>query len=214
MACTAESTPLTATITIRARIELEKVGAGAPRRFRLRGGRRVGQAAAFTQRWPAQRIYGHSRRWGAPLEVDLEIIGCARLELCGSSDQPDTDFIVRVADEAPRPNTLHPELPTPAVTVSKGRENLDAHDSIGGHGRHRRNLYRWRMVSTDHRSALGGCAFSLYLGANVGTPRRGGAAKSKHPHMSSDLSPGKASKPPKEGRPKLRRQNFTRLMCE
>jgi putative CocE/NonD family hydrolase len=55
-----------------------------------------------------------------PLEVDLEVIGCARLELYGSSDQPDTDFIVRVADEAPRPNTLHPELPTPAVTVSKG----------------------------------------------------------------------------------------------
>jgi predicted acyl esterase len=55
-----------------------------------------------------------------PLEVDLEVIGCARLELYGSSDQPDTDFIVRVADEGPRPNTLHPELPTPAVTVSKG----------------------------------------------------------------------------------------------
>src|SRR5689334_10627374 len=55
---------------------------------------------------------------------------------------------------------------------------------------------------------------SFYLGTNEGTPRRGGAAKSKHPHMLSDLSPGNASKPPKDGSAKLRRQNFTMLMCE
>jgi hypothetical protein len=53
-----------------------------------------------------------------------------------------------------------------------------------------------------------------YFGVNVGAPRRGGAAKLKQLHMSSDLSLGNASKPPREGRPKLRRQNFTRLMCE
>lgn len=54
----------------------------------------------------------------------------------------------------------------------------------------------------------------FYFGTNVGTPVRGGAAKSKHPHISSDLSLGNASKPPSEGSPKLRRQNFTRLMWE
>jgi len=32
--------------------------------------------------------------------------------------------------------------------------------------------------------------------------------------MSSDLSFGKASKPPRDGNPKLRRQNFTMLTCE
>jgi hypothetical protein len=53
-----------------------------------------------------------------------------------------------------------------------------------------------------------------YFGTKEGTPRRGGAVKSKHPHMSSDLSFGKASKPPRDGNPKLRRQNFTRLTCE
>jgi hypothetical protein len=55
---------------------------------------------------------------------------------------------------------------------------------------------------------------SFYFGTTEGTPRRGGAVKSKHAHMLSDLSPGNASKPPKDGSAKLLRQNFTMLMCE
>jgi predicted acyl esterase len=55
-----------------------------------------------------------------PLEEDLEIIGNPRLELYASSDQLDTDFIVRISDVSPRPDGHHPELATPFVTVSKG----------------------------------------------------------------------------------------------
>jgi uncharacterized protein len=54
------------------------------------------------------------------LDEDLEVVGRPRLELYASSDQLDTDFFVRVADESPRPPELHPELPSPALFVSKG----------------------------------------------------------------------------------------------
>lgn len=56
----------------------------------------------------------------SPLAEDTEVIGCARLVLYVSSDQPDSDFIVRVTDVSPRSDGLDPELPTPARTVTKG----------------------------------------------------------------------------------------------
>lgn len=55
-----------------------------------------------------------------PLTEDLQVVGCPRLELFASSDQLDTDFIVKVSDVGARPEQLHPELPTPATTVTKG----------------------------------------------------------------------------------------------
>jgi len=54
------------------------------------------------------------------LPNDVEVVGCPRLELYASSDQLDTDFIVKVSDVAERPEQLHSELATPAVVVSKG----------------------------------------------------------------------------------------------
>jgi uncharacterized protein len=56
----------------------------------------------------------------AALTEDMQVVGCPRLELLASSDQLDTDFIVKVSDVAPRPDHLHPELPTPATIVTKG----------------------------------------------------------------------------------------------
>lgn len=55
-----------------------------------------------------------------PLTADLEVIGNPRLELYASSDQLDTDFIVRISDVAARPTDLPDELATPHVTVTKG----------------------------------------------------------------------------------------------
>jgi hypothetical protein len=50
-----------------------------------------------------------------------------------------------------------------------------------------------------------------YFGTGDGAASRGGAAKSKQSHMSSDLSFGSASNCPRAGSVKFRRQNFTRL---
>src|SRR5580704_3641304 len=71
------------------------------------------------------------------------------------------------------------------------------------------NLVRanFDVPRTPQRTLL--TCYISYFGMNVGAPRRGGAVKSKQLHMSSDLSLGNASKPPKDGRLKLRRQNFT-----
>ncbi|MGW1564556.1 CocE/NonD family hydrolase [Streptomyces sp. NPDC002144] len=55
-----------------------------------------------------------------PLNEEITSIGLSHLELYLSSDQPDTDVIVHLCDEAPRPADLHPELPTPFTIVSKG----------------------------------------------------------------------------------------------
>lgn len=66
---------------------------------------------------PISRILAFST---APLAEDLEVVGWPRLAVWASSDQDDTDFIVKVDDVAPRPENLAPELPTPFRTVSKG----------------------------------------------------------------------------------------------
>jgi putative CocE/NonD family hydrolase len=55
-----------------------------------------------------------------PLPEDVTSIGAGRLEIYLSSDQLDTNVIVRVCDESPRPQDLHPELPTPFTIVSRG----------------------------------------------------------------------------------------------
>jgi len=66
---------------------------------------------------PVSRVLTFST---APLTTDVEVVGLPRMELYASSDQLDTDFIVKVSDVSPRPDGLHPELATPATTVTKG----------------------------------------------------------------------------------------------
>ncbi|MFD0441416.1 CocE/NonD family hydrolase [Streptomyces indonesiensis] len=55
-----------------------------------------------------------------PLPEDVTSIGAGRLEIYLSSDQLDTNVIVRVCDESSRPQDLHPELATPFTIVSRG----------------------------------------------------------------------------------------------
>ena len=56
-----------------------------------------------------------------PLKRDLEIIGSVVLELRASSDQPDTDFIVKLADQFPRSAEDHAKGLQPGfANVSKG----------------------------------------------------------------------------------------------
>jgi putative CocE/NonD family hydrolase len=80
---------------------------------------------------PISRILTFTSR---ELEHDLEVIGPARLRLFASSDQVDTDFVVRLSDQVPTPATMHPELAPPAVVVSRGwlrasHRELDDHAS-------------------------------------------------------------------------------------
>jgi putative CocE/NonD family hydrolase len=56
-----------------------------------------------------------------PLEEDMEVTGEIVLELYASSDQVDTDFIVKVADQAPQSDEERKKGVNPAfVNVSKG----------------------------------------------------------------------------------------------
>jgi predicted acyl esterase len=57
----------------------------------------------------------------APLTEDLEVTGPIRLELYASSDQPDTDFFIKLADQLPQAEAERKEGRPPAfVNVTKG----------------------------------------------------------------------------------------------
>lgn len=56
----------------------------------------------------------------APLERDLEVTGPIILELFASSDQPDTDFVVKVSEQLPESVTTEGDRPPPFKVVSKG----------------------------------------------------------------------------------------------
>jgi len=56
----------------------------------------------------------------APLEADLAVIGSVTLVLHASSDQVDTDFIVRLCDQLPQPKPLADDVAPPAHIISRG----------------------------------------------------------------------------------------------
>jgi len=54
------------------------------------------------------------------LDQDLEVTGPVVLELYASSNQPDTDFIVKISEQLPKPDTMADDQPPPFKVVSKG----------------------------------------------------------------------------------------------
>jgi putative CocE/NonD family hydrolase len=78
-----------------------------------------------------------------PLETDTEITGPILLELYASSDQPDTDFIIKLSDQSPQANEERAKGKQPAFsTITKGWRKASHRDKNPGRSSEYRPYYK------------------------------------------------------------------------